>query len=74
MNNTTSTPAQNADIAFRAALALVRLIPSEVPLSVRPATDDDGEVSVEGGVVATFVGSPGADLAVDQDNAKQSAL
>lgn len=68
MNKSGAALADEADVAFRAALALVRLIPSEVPLSVRAATEDDGAVSVEGGVVATFVGTPGAELAVVVDD------
>lgn len=74
MNKNPATLADEADVAFRAALALVRLIPSEVPLSVRPATDDDGAVSVAGGVVATFVGSPSAELAVVVDQSVDLAL
>lgn len=60
--------------SLQAALAAVQLIPSEVPLSVRPATDADSFTPGDPAVVATFVGGVSADLVVIVDESIDQAL
>lgn len=74
MKMTGAAAAAEMDVAFRAALALVQLIPSQVPLSVRPRTDADEVAGLGRGVVASFVGSPSADLEVVVDQSVDLAL
>ena len=61
MNKTEAALAVESELALKAALSLVELIPSDVPLAVRPATRADA-VAEGAGVVASVVGGVSAEL------------
>ncbi len=74
MKKTPAAAATTSGQPLQAALAAVQLIPSEVPLSVRPATDADSFTPGDPAVVATFVGGVSADLVVIVDQSIDQAL
>src|SRR5690606_6784816 len=73
-HNTNAGAGASQDRSLAAALAAVQLIPSEVPLTVRPATDSDSFTPGDPAVVASFVGGVSADLVVIVDQSIDRAL
>ena len=74
MKKTEAAQAAETESALRAALALVQVIPSDVPLSVRPATAAEKPAGTVRAVLANFIGSPSADLVVLVDESIDLAL
>ena len=74
MKKTEAAQAAETESALRAALALVQVIPSDVPLSVRPATAAEKPTGTVRAVLANFIGSPSADLVVLVDESIDLAL
>lgn len=64
MTKNLGAPVTDVEAALAAANALVHLLPSDRPLSVRPEPEPDPAQPAGAGVVATFVGASAAELAV----------
>ncbi|MFI2753217.1 flagellar motor switch protein FliN [Cellulomonas sp. P22] len=63
-----------APAALEAAAAVARLLPSTVPLVAVPAVAGQGPEAQDVAVVASFVGSPSADLVIVAEGAVREAL
>lgn len=62
------------DTALAAATAVARLVPATVPLTAVPARPGTGPAPTATAVVASFVGSPSADLVLVAEEAVAGAL
>lgn len=69
--NTTGT---HLDTALAAATAVARLVPATVPLTAVPARPGTGPAATDVAVVASFVGSPSADLVLVAEEAVAGAM